>query len=88
MIREIIVQVAATVFTVASLLCVTFVIGYILLTWGRRRTPPAPETFEEFWQQLESQGARYTEEEAEALYAIYQARRGQVISSIDRQIGE
>jgi hypothetical protein len=87
MIRETIVQVASILFTVASLMYVTFVVGYILFTWGRT-PPPAPETFEAFWQQIESQGASYTEEEAEALYALYQERRGKVISSTDRQIGD
>jgi hypothetical protein len=88
MIRDTIVQVASTVFTVACLVYVTYVIGYVLCArWGRT-PPPAPETFEEFWQQLESRGASYTEGEAEALYALYQERRGQVISSTDGQIGE
>jgi hypothetical protein len=87
MIRETIVQAASILFTVVSLMYVTFVVGYILFTWGRT-PPPAPETFEEFWQQLESQGASYTEEEAEALYALYQERRGQVISSTDKQKGD
>jgi hypothetical protein len=86
MIRDIIVQVATVIFTVACLVYVTYVLGYVLFTWGK--TPPAPETFEEFWQQLESRGASYTEQEAEALYALYQERRGQVISSTDKQIGE
>jgi hypothetical protein len=80
MIRETIVQAASILFTVVSLMYVTFVVGYILFTWGRT-PPPAPETFEAFWQQIESQGANYTEEEAEALYAIYRERRGQVLSS-------
>jgi hypothetical protein len=79
MIRDTIVQIAAILFTVVSLLYITIVGGYILFTWGR--TPPPPETFKEFWRQLESRGARYTEGEAEALYAIYQERQGQVISS-------
>jgi hypothetical protein len=87
MIRDTIVQIASIFFTVACLVYVTFVIGYVLFTWGRT-PPPAPETFEEFWQQLESRGASYTEEEAESLYALYQERRGQVISSTDGQIGE
>ena len=83
--RDAIVQIASIFFTVACLVYVTYVIGYIFLTWPR--TPPAPETFEEFWQQLESRGASYTEQEAEALYTLYRARQGQVISSTDRQIG-
>ncbi len=86
MIRDTIVQVASIVFTTACLVYVTYVLGYILLTWPR--TPPAQSAFEEFWQQLESRGASYTEQEAEALYALYQERRGQVIGSTDRQKGD
>jgi hypothetical protein len=86
MIRDTIVQIASIIFTVACLVYVTYALGYILFAWPR--TPPAPETLEEFWQQLESQGASYTEGEAESLYALYQERRGQVISSTDGQIGE
>jgi len=84
--RDAIVQVADIFFMVTCLVYVTYVLGYILLTWPR--TPPAPKTFEEFWQQLESRGASYTEREAESLYAIYQERRGQVISSTDKQKGD
>ncbi len=78
MIRDTIVQIASIVFTMACLVYVTYVIGYVLLTWPR--TPPAPETLEEFWQQLESRGASFTEGEAESLYVIYQERRGKVVT--------
>jgi hypothetical protein len=87
MIRDTIVQVASVIFTVACLVSVTYVTGYIL--WARwPRTPPAPETFEDFWKHLESRGASYTEQEAESLYALYQERRGQVIGSTDGQKGD